>query len=140
MTRGARCGNWGSVASALIEKPGRGNFLPIVDGGYSLQYSPLMECREGSGVMILCQLDVTGRTEDDPAAQQYIFKGLGEHGFLVEVVSDGSSGIERSFRGMTAVADPLGGDHQVLIGFPENMKCAVRVDPVRRSVVVEVNL
>lgn len=37
--------------------------------------------------------------EDDPAAQQYIFKGLGEHGFLVEVVSDGSSGVERATHG-----------------------------------------
>ena len=37
--------------------------------------------------------------EDDPAAQQYIFKGLGEHGFLVEVVSDGSNGIERATHG-----------------------------------------
>jgi len=37
--------------------------------------------------------------EDDPAAQQYIFKGLGEHGFLVEVVSDGAAGLERGTRG-----------------------------------------
>lgn len=37
--------------------------------------------------------------EDDPAAQQYIFKGLGEHGFLVEVVSDGTAGFERGSRG-----------------------------------------
>lgn len=37
--------------------------------------------------------------EDDPAAQQYIYKGLGEHGFLVEVVSDGSAGLERAARG-----------------------------------------
>jgi two-component system copper resistance phosphate regulon response regulator CusR len=37
--------------------------------------------------------------EDDPAAQQYIYKGLGEHGFLVEVVSDGASGLERGTRG-----------------------------------------
>jgi len=72
MTRGYRCGNWGSVASVLIEKPVRGDFLPIVDGGFSLQFSPLMEYREGSGVMILCQMDVTGRTEDDPAARRLV--------------------------------------------------------------------
>ena len=52
----------------LIEKPACGNFLPIVDGGYSLEFSPLMEYREGKGLVLLCQLDVTGRTEDDPAA------------------------------------------------------------------------
>ena len=64
-----RCGNRGNVASVLIEKPARGDFLPIVDGGYSLQYSPLMEYREGRGMILFCQIDVTGRTESDPVAE-----------------------------------------------------------------------
>jgi hypothetical protein len=64
-----RCGNRGNVASALIEKPARGDFLPILDGGYSLQYSPLLEYREGKGLVLFCQIDVTGRTEPDPAAE-----------------------------------------------------------------------
>jgi len=64
-----RCGNRGNVASVLIEKPARGDFLPILDGGYSLQYSPLMEYREGKGMVLFCQMDVTGRTEADPAAE-----------------------------------------------------------------------
>jgi len=64
-----RCGNRGNLASILIEKPARGNFLPIVDGGYSLQYSPLLEYREGRGLVVFCQLDVTGRTKPDPAAE-----------------------------------------------------------------------
>ncbi len=63
-----RCGNRGNVASVLIEKPARGDFLPILDGGYSLQYSPLMEYREGRGVILFCQMDVTGRTEREPVA------------------------------------------------------------------------
>src|SRR5262249_35469538 len=63
-----RCGNWGNVASVLIEKPARGDFLPLLDGGYSLQYSPLLEYREGRGLVLFCQLDVTGRTANDPAA------------------------------------------------------------------------
>ena len=37
VTRLWRCGNRGNVASVLIEKPARGDFLPILDGGYSLQ-------------------------------------------------------------------------------------------------------
>ncbi|HEY6226354.1 MAG TPA: hypothetical protein VI282_04445, partial [Verrucomicrobiae bacterium] len=69
VTRVWRCGNGGNVASALIEKPACGDFLPILDGGYSLQYSPLLEYREGAGVVIFCQLDVTARTETDPAAE-----------------------------------------------------------------------
>ncbi len=64
-----RCGNRGNVASVLIEKPARGDFLPILDGGYSLQYSPLLEYREGRGLVLFCQVDVTGRTEQDPAAE-----------------------------------------------------------------------
>jgi hypothetical protein len=69
VTRVWRCGNRGNVASVLIEKPARGDFLPILDGGFSLQYSPLTEYREGKGMVLFCQLDVTGRTESDPAAQ-----------------------------------------------------------------------
>jgi len=69
VTRLWRCGNWGNVASVLIEKPPRGDFLPILDGGYALQYSPLLEYREGRGLVLFCQMDVTGRTEQDPAAE-----------------------------------------------------------------------
>ena len=66
-----RCGNRGNVASVLIEKPARGDFLPIIDGGYGLQYSPLLEYREGRGMILFCQLDVTGRTEPEPAAETF---------------------------------------------------------------------
>jgi hypothetical protein len=69
VTRLWRCGNWGNVASVLIEKPPCGDFLPILDGGYALQYSPLLEYHEGRGLVLFCQMDVTGRTEDDPAAE-----------------------------------------------------------------------
>jgi hypothetical protein len=69
VTRLWRCGNWGNVASVLIEKPPRGDFLPLVDGGYALQYSPLLEYREGRGLVLFCQMDVTARTESEPAAE-----------------------------------------------------------------------
>ena len=69
VTRLWRCGNRGNVASVLIEKPPRGDFFPILDGGYGLQYSPLLEYREGRGMVLFCQMDVTGRTEGDPAAE-----------------------------------------------------------------------
>lgn len=72
VTRVWRCGNRGNVASVLIEKPARGNFLPVVDGGFSLQYSPLLEFREGRGVILFCQLDVTGRTENEPVAETLV--------------------------------------------------------------------
>jgi beta-galactosidase len=69
VTRPWRCGNRGNVASVLIEKPVCGNFLPIIDGGYNLQYSPLLEYREGRGMILFCQMDVTGRTDTEPAAE-----------------------------------------------------------------------
>ena len=72
VTRVWRCGNRGNVASVLIEKPARGDFLPIIDGGFSLQYSPLMEYREGKGMVLFCQMDVSGRTESDPAAERLV--------------------------------------------------------------------
>jgi hypothetical protein len=72
-----RCGCRGNVASVLIEKPARGDFLPIVDGGFDLQYSPLLEYREGKGVVLFCQMDVTGRTEAEPAADALVRNLLG---------------------------------------------------------------
>jgi hypothetical protein len=67
-----RCGCQGNVASVLIEKPARGDFMPIADGGWSLQFSPLMVYREGNGMVLFCQMDVTGRTESDPAAETLV--------------------------------------------------------------------
>jgi hypothetical protein len=75
--RAWRCGCRGNVASVLIEKPARGDFLPILDGGYSLQYSPLLEYREGKGMVLFCQVDVTGRTEGDPAADALVSNVVG---------------------------------------------------------------
>jgi hypothetical protein len=69
VARAWRRGCRGNVASVLIEKPARGDFLAILDGGFSLQYSPLLEYREGKGLVLFCQLDVTGRSERDPAAE-----------------------------------------------------------------------
>lgn len=69
-TRVWRCGNSGDVASVLIEKPSRGGFLPLADCGFDLQYSPLMEYAEGQRRMIFCQMDITGRSEPDPAADK----------------------------------------------------------------------
>ena len=69
VTRLWRCGCRGNVASVLIEKSACGDFLPILDGGFSLQYSPLLEYREGNGLVLFCQMDVTGRTDSEPAAE-----------------------------------------------------------------------
>jgi hypothetical protein len=63
-----RCGNRGNVASFSIEKPARGDFLPIIDGGYSLQYSPLMDSRKVRDDFVLSD-GCDRRTEIDPVAE-----------------------------------------------------------------------
>ena len=68
--RAGRAGNYGNVSSVMIEKPVAGDFLPLMDGGFHLQYSPLMVYREGKGMVLFCQVDVTGRTEGEPAARR----------------------------------------------------------------------
>ena len=63
-----RRGNRNAVASVLIEKPSRGNWLPLVDCGFDLQYTPLLEHQEAGQRILFCQMDLSGRTENDPAA------------------------------------------------------------------------
>jgi len=99
--RAWRAGCHGNVASVLIEKPACGDFLPILDGGFSLQYSPLMEYREGRGMILLCQMDVTGRTEDDPAATRLVSN-------MLRYVSAYSPAERRS---AVYVGDPAGRAH-----------------------------
>jgi hypothetical protein len=101
VTRLWRCGNRGNVASALIEKPARGDFLAILDGGYALQYSPLLEYREGKGMVLFCQVDVNGRTETDPAAETLARN-------LLLYVSAWRPGVNRS---VVYAGDPAGKSH-----------------------------
>ncbi|MBT7101598.1 hypothetical protein HN937_29740, partial [Candidatus Poribacteria bacterium] len=75
--RAWRAGCRGNVASVLIEKPGAGDFLSVVDGGFGLQYSALLEYREGDGLVVFCQMDVIGRTSEDPAARRLLANLVG---------------------------------------------------------------
>jgi beta-galactosidase/beta-glucuronidase len=107
VTRLWRCGHRGNVASALIEKPACGDFLPILDCGYALQYSPLVEYREGKGMVLFCQMDVNGRTETDPAAQALARNILGH-------VSSWKPGAQRR---VVYAGDPAGQKHLESAGF-----------------------
>lgn len=98
-TRVWRCGNVGSVASALIEKPPKGNWLPLVDCGFDLQYAPLLEYREGAGRVVFCQLDVTDRAEADPVADRICLNLVRYASSSVDVVPE---------RTVTYVGDPKG--------------------------------
>jgi len=68
--RCAHWGNYGVVASTAIEVPHRGNFTPLIDGGFDMRYSPLLEWRCGRGRVVFCQLDLTGRVGVEPGATQ----------------------------------------------------------------------
>lgn len=102
-----RCGCRGNVASVLIEKPARGDFLPILDGGYALQYSPLLEYREGNGLVLFCQLDVTGRSEADPAA----------NALARNILRYASAWKPRESRKVIYVGEPAGKKHLQAAGF-----------------------
>ena len=72
MTRAPRVNNRGCIATVVPEKPQVGDWRPLVDGLFALEYSPLLEMRTGSGSVTLCQLDVTARTVADPAADAIV--------------------------------------------------------------------
>lgn len=108
VTRLWRCGHRGNVASVLIEKPACGDFLPVLDGGYSLQYSPLLEYREKDGLVLFCQVDVTGRTEDDPGAESLVRN-------LLQYISTWKPGPQRQ---ATYVGEPAGLRFLQSIGAP----------------------
>jgi len=120
--RAWRAGCRGNVASVLIEKPTCGDFLPIVDGGFSLQYSPLMEYREGEGMVIFCQMDVTGRTEADPAATRLVDN-------MLRYISKYISPPRRT---VVYVGDPAGRTHlaQAGISLDEYNGSELRVDQI----------
>ena len=68
--RCAHWGNYGVVASMLIETPHHGTFTPIIGGEFDMRYAALLEWTCGKGRVIFSQLDLTGRVGIDPAATQ----------------------------------------------------------------------
>jgi hypothetical protein len=68
-TRVWRCRNRGTLANVLLEKPSIGNFSPVLDGGFALQYAPLLEYKEGKGHILFCQVEVSSRSEDCSAGE-----------------------------------------------------------------------
>ena len=82
-----RAGNLGIVAHILPEKPSKGNWLPLYQGGFDLQYAPLLYFTEEKAQVLICQLEVCNRQEvdkqmqpmglvDDPQALQTLAQAL----------------------------------------------------------------
>ncbi len=71
-----RAGNRGSITETVIEKPAIGNWLPLLEAGFDLQYAPLIEFAEGKGRILFCQAAITRRSESEPEAQELFRKAL----------------------------------------------------------------
>ncbi len=72
-------GNGNMVASVVVRKPAFGDFLPILDCGFNLLNTPLLELRKGRGRVLLCQMDVTSRYGSDPVATRLVNNLLREY-------------------------------------------------------------
>ena len=71
-----RAGNRGIVSCVLPEKPTKGDFFPVLHGGFDLQYAPVMEYVESGKRAVLSQLDLCSRTETAPEAVEALAKIL----------------------------------------------------------------
>jgi hypothetical protein len=61
-------GNGGIVATYTVRIPQFGDFTPLLECGFDLLNSPLLELIKGRGRVLLCQLDITERYGIDPVA------------------------------------------------------------------------
>lgn len=68
ITPAPRSSNRHTVASTLPEIPEGSGFIPLLVSEFDLNYSPLMRWNIGSGMLLICSLDFTGRAGNDPAA------------------------------------------------------------------------
>ena len=75
-TRVWRAGNRGTVAGILPEKPPVGDWLPLYQCGFALQYAPLLQFREGRAQLLWCQLEISGRTGAEPEALRVLAGAL----------------------------------------------------------------
>lgn len=75
-TRVWRAGNRGSITEIPLEKPPVGNWNPLLQCGFDLQYTPLVEFTEGAGRIVFCQLAISDRTESDPQADELLRRML----------------------------------------------------------------
>lgn len=82
--RPMKWGNTHNVATVTIIKPDTGNFRTLIDCEYAANYAAALELREGRGLLIFSQLDISGRTEHDPAAERYL-KNLVHYAATVRV-------------------------------------------------------
>ncbi|MDA3962898.1 MAG: hypothetical protein PF961_19110, partial [Planctomycetota bacterium] len=69
---GWRWGGRGGVTSLAVEKPHFSAWRPILQTGFDLAYSPLLELPVGKGRLLLCTLDLHDHARQDPAAERLV--------------------------------------------------------------------
>ena len=67
--RYVKWGNTHNVATVVIIKPDTGNYRTLVDCEFAMNYAAVLELRNSQGNVVFNQLDVTERTQPDPAAK-----------------------------------------------------------------------
>ncbi|MBT3380600.1 MAG: hypothetical protein HN742_39750 [Lentisphaerae bacterium] len=71
--------HWGNdnvVATYVIEKPQTGAARSLIECGFDLSETPLLEVAIGKGRIVFCQLDVTNRYGSDPVATRIVDNSL----------------------------------------------------------------
>ncbi len=71
--------NKAMVNTFTFEKPQFGNYRILLDGGFDLLYTPLVEFQAGKGRILLCQLDLVERCGMDPVAALLVRRILAEY-------------------------------------------------------------
>lgn len=71
--------NKGMVSTFCFEKPQLGNFRILMDAGFDLLYTPLVEFWQGKGRILLCQLDLVDHYGAEPAATLLLHRLLREY-------------------------------------------------------------
>ncbi len=74
--RGYKWGNRGVAATFVYRKPHYAPFRPVLECGFDLVDSPLIEGQWGAGRILLCQVDVTSRYGVDPVSTRLVNQSL----------------------------------------------------------------
>ncbi|MFA6291730.1 MAG: hypothetical protein WC637_08110 [Victivallales bacterium] len=70
--RPMKWGNNHNVATVVVIKPDTGNFRTLLDCEYASNYAAAWELEGANSRIVFNQLDVSGRSESDPAAVRYL--------------------------------------------------------------------
>ena len=70
--RPIKWGNTHNVATVTAIKPDTGNFRTLVDCGQGSNYAAAWELENGKSRIVFNQMDVSGRSEPEPAATRYL--------------------------------------------------------------------